>query len=65
MIAVTVSLGLTRIREVFPMHLLRLLLKAWLVLGTVSVFLLFWLCKRTAATIRDPDDQFSPPDALR
>ena len=30
------------------MHVLRLLFAAWLALGIVSVFFLFWLCKRTA-----------------
>jgi len=33
------------------MHLLRLFLMAWLSLGILTVFLLFWLCKRTAATV--------------
>src|ERR1700732_4869913 len=35
------------------MHFLRLFLTAWLTLGTVTVFLLYWLCKRTAATVKD------------
>jgi hypothetical protein len=30
------------------MHLLGLFLAAWLVLGIVTIFFLFWLCKRTA-----------------
>ena len=30
------------------MHLLRLFLTAWLELGIVTMFFLFWLCKRTA-----------------
>lgn len=30
------------------MHVLRLILAAWLALGIVSVFFFFWLCKRTA-----------------
>jgi hypothetical protein len=33
------------------MHLLRLFLTAWLVLGIATVFFLFWLCKRTAQAI--------------
>jgi uncharacterized membrane protein YsdA (DUF1294 family) len=36
------------------MHLLRLFFTAWLALGAVTVFLLFWLCKRTAAKAKDP-----------
>jgi hypothetical protein len=40
------------------MHLLRLLLMAWLSLGLVSVLFLFWLCKRTAAMIGDPGKFF-------
>src|ERR1700680_1525192 len=35
------------------MHLLQLFLTAWLTLGTVTVVLLFWLCKRTATTVED------------
>jgi hypothetical protein len=38
------------------MHLLRLFLMAWLSLGIVSVFLLFWLCKRTAARVKEPGE---------
>jgi hypothetical protein len=38
------------------MHLLRLFLMAWLSLGIVSVFLLFWLCKRTAARLKEPSE---------
>jgi hypothetical protein len=33
------------------MHLLRLFLTSWLVLGTVTMVLLFWLCKRSAARV--------------
>lgn len=29
---------------------------AWLSLGIVSVFLLFWLCKRTAARVKEPGE---------
>jgi len=44
------------------MHLLRFVLTAWSTLGVVTVFFLFWLCKRTAATVKDPDRliSFSP-----
>jgi hypothetical protein len=35
------------------MHPLRLFLTAWLVLGTVTVSFLFWLCMRTAAKDED------------
>jgi hypothetical protein len=41
------------------MHFLALFLKAWLAIGTVTVFFLFWLCKRTAATV-DGSTKFSP-----
>lgn len=34
--------------QVIQMHFLRLFLTAWLALGIATVFLLFWLCKRTA-----------------
>ena len=34
-----------------PMHLLRLFLAAWLVLGILAVFFLFWLCRRTAKRV--------------
>ena len=44
-----------RIRQVIPMHLLRLFLTAWLVLGTVTVSFLFWLCMRTATKDKDKD----------
>jgi hypothetical protein len=36
------------------MHLLRLFFTAWLALGAVTVFLLFWICMRTAAKVKDP-----------
>jgi len=36
------------------MHLLRLFLTAWLTLGIVSVFFLFWLCKRSVVTDQEP-----------
>jgi hypothetical protein len=40
------------------MHFLRLFLTSWLVLGTVTMVLLFWLCKHSAgrvgATVKDP-----------
>jgi len=42
---------------------LRLLLMAWLVLGIVSLFYLFWLCERTAAKGRDSNAFFSPQRA--
>jgi hypothetical protein len=29
-------------------------LLAWLSLGTVTLVFLFWLCKRTAAAVKDP-----------
>ena len=37
------------------MYLLRLFLTAWLALGIVTVFFLFWLCKRTAAVVKESD----------
>lgn len=36
------------------MHRLRMFLLAWLSLGTVTLVFLFWLCKRTAAAVKDP-----------
>jgi hypothetical protein len=33
------------------MHWLQMLLLGWLSLGTATVAFLFWLCKRTAATL--------------
>ncbi len=36
------------------MHWLRMFLLAWLSLGTVTLVFLFWLCKRTAAAVKDP-----------
>jgi hypothetical protein len=41
------------------MHLLRLF-TTWFSLAIVTVSLLFWLCKRTAATVEDSDKWFSP-----
>jgi hypothetical protein len=34
------------------MYLIRLFLMGWLFLGIVTVFFLFWLCRRTTATIK-------------
>jgi hypothetical protein len=34
------------------MYLIRLFLMGWLSLGIVTVFFLYWLCRRTAATIK-------------
>lgn len=34
------------------MHLLRIFFVAWLELGIVTVFFLFWLCKRTAQRVK-------------
>jgi hypothetical protein len=45
------------------MHLIRLFLTAWLALGVVTAFLLFWLCKRTAAPVEDSNKFFSPQRA--
>ena len=47
------------------MHLLRLLLMAWLAFGIVSLCFLFWLCKRTDMTAREPSKlmSFSPQPA--
>jgi hypothetical protein len=45
------------------MHLLRLLLMAWLALGIGSLFYLFWLCERTAAKVKDLNESFSPQRA--
>ena len=45
------------------MHLLQWLLIAWFALGIVSVSLLFWLCKRTAAAIVDADKLLRSPRA--
>jgi hypothetical protein len=47
------------------MHLLRLLLMAWLALGIVSLCFLFWLCKRTDMTAKEPSKliSFSPQPA--
>ena len=42
------------------MHLLRLILMAWFVLGIGSLFYLFWLCERTAAKVKDLNESFSP-----
>jgi hypothetical protein len=41
------------------MYLFRLFLTAWLALGAVTAFLLFWLCKRTAAPVEDSNKFFS------
>ena len=40
--------------EVKTVHWLRMFLLAWLSLGTVTLVFLFWLCKRTAAAVKDP-----------
>jgi hypothetical protein len=45
------------------MHLFRLFLTAWLTFGAVTAFLLFWLCKRTAATVEGSHQFFSPQPA--
>lgn len=60
-----VSRHVVYFREVIQMHLLRFVLMAWSTLGVVSVFFLFWLCKRTAATVMDPSGliSFSPEPA--
>jgi hypothetical protein len=46
--------SLLTLQQVIEMHFLRLFFLAWLAFGTVTVFLLFWLCKRTAARLKDP-----------
>jgi hypothetical protein len=47
------------------MQLLRLLLMVWLALGIVSLCFLFWLCKRTDMTAKEPSKliSFSPQPA--
>ncbi len=47
------------------MHLLRLLLMAWLALGIASLCSLFWLCKRTDVTAKEQSKliSFSPQPA--
>jgi hypothetical protein len=47
------------------MQLLRLLLMVWLALGIVSLCFLFWLCKRTDMTAKQPSKviSFSPQPA--
>jgi hypothetical protein len=48
------------------MHFLRLFLTAWLALGIVSPFFLFWLfglSKRNAETAKEPGKLFSPQRA--
>jgi hypothetical protein len=45
------------------MHLLRLFLTTWFSLAIVTASLLFWLCKRAAATVEDSDKWFSPQRA--
>jgi hypothetical protein len=57
-----VALGANLFVRVIQMHFLRLFLMAWLPLGIVSVFFLFVLCKRTAATVKEPGrvNPFSP-----
>jgi hypothetical protein len=36
------------------MHWLQMFLLGWLSLGLLTVVFMFWLCKRTAADIKDP-----------
>jgi hypothetical protein len=36
------------------MHWLQLFIVGWLSLGLTTVVFMFWLCKRTAAGIKDP-----------
>jgi hypothetical protein len=36
------------------MHWVRMFLLVWFSLGMITVAFLFWLCKRTAATVNDP-----------
>ena len=57
---IALAASIPRIRQVTAMHFLRLFLMAWLALGFVSVLFLFWLCKRTAATVEDSGGSFSP-----
>ena len=47
------------------MHLVRLFLTAWFELGTVTVFFLFWLCKRTAQRIHTLDKPALDPDTFQ
>jgi len=47
------------------MHLLRLFLTAWLSLGIVSVFFLFWLCKLTAQPTNAQDKPVLDQEAFQ
>jgi hypothetical protein len=47
------------------MHWLQVFIMGWLFFGLTTVFFLFWLCKRTAAAVKDPvkAGSLSPPRA--
>jgi hypothetical protein len=36
------------------MHWLQVLIVGWLSFGLTTVIFMFWLCKRTAAALKDP-----------
>jgi hypothetical protein len=47
------------------MHLLQVFLLGWFSVGLATVVFMFWLCKRTAASIKDPAtaSSLAPPRA--
>jgi hypothetical protein len=47
------------------MHFLRLLLATWLEIGIVTVFFLFWLCKRTVSRINTLDKPVLDQDTFQ
>jgi len=47
----------------WTMHLLQVFLLGWLSIGVATVVFMFWLCKRTAAAVKDPATLSSLPSA--
>jgi hypothetical protein len=43
------------------MHWLQTFILGWFFLGLTTIFFLFWLCKRTAAAVKDPVHPVSLP----